>query len=201
VKYDIRALVYIGVFAACWGAIEITVGTVLHALNLPLKGAIMTGAGLTVALVGRLYVPQRGSLFSIALVTALLKMLSVGGIVLSPMMAILVEGLIAEVVVSVAGATFTGFVIGGAVTCVWPLFHGMTSLWLVGQGALIETYRRVLERMATSLGIPLTWGFWVLVVLIAIHAGIGAIAGTMAWRIGRALGRRGRPAPGASSRA
>lgn len=199
--YSVRDLVYIGVFAACWGAIEITVGSLVHALRVPFGGAVLTGVGIAVALVGRLYVPRQGSIVLIALVTALLKMLSIGGIVLSPMVAITVEGVLAEAVVLALGASRLGFVAAGAAACLWPLVHSVLSLWVVGRGDLVESYLAVIQRGAGMLGIPAAWGLAVLVVLLLLHLTIGIIGGGLAWRIGQGLRRRGRQWTGGATRA
>jgi hypothetical protein len=191
-NYGTRDLVYIGVFAGCWGAIEVTVGAVFHALNVPFGGVILTGAGTALALVGRLYVPRRGSILFIALVTALLKMLSLGGIILSPMVAIMMEGLLAELVVSGVGLGRGAFAAAGAVACLWPLVHTTLSLWVVGRADLLESYLAVIHRGARALGVPAAWGLGVLALLVVLHAVIGVAAGSLAWKVGQGLRRRGR---------
>jgi ABC-type thiamin/hydroxymethylpyrimidine transport system permease subunit len=190
--YSVRDLVYIGVFAACWGAIEITVGSLLHALRVPFGGAFLTGAGVTIALVGRLYVPRPGAAFLIGLVTALLKMLSVGGIVLSPMIAISFEGLIAEACVLGVGASRVGFLVAGAATCLYPLAHTLVSTWIRGGAGLFASYITIIERGAGALGVPVAWGWGVLALLAGLHVTIGLAAGTAAWTVGQGLRRRGR---------
>lgn len=45
-----RDLTYIGVFAALWGAIEISLGTYLHAIGFPLTGLVVSTIGLGLAL-------------------------------------------------------------------------------------------------------------------------------------------------------
>ena len=108
-KFTLRHLVYIAVFGALWGAIEMTLGAYLHVLlppganYLPLVGTAITALGLAVALVGRLFVPQAGSIFMIGVVAALLKLLSVGGVKLGPLLGILIESGLAEVVLLAAG--------------------------------------------------------------------------------------------------
>jgi hypothetical protein len=198
-NYSVRDLVYIGVFAACWGAVEITAGSVLHALNVPFGGVALTGVGVGVALVGRLYGPRPGSVFFIAVVTALLKMLSIGGIILSPMVAITIEGLIAELMVAGLGTTAAGFVAAGTLACLWPLIHTVLSLWAVGRAGLVESYLTMLQRGANALGVPASWGSGLLAILVLLHLGIGAVAGGLAWRIGQGLRRRGRDWPGVTS--
>ena len=89
--YKTRALVYIGVFGALWGAVETTIGSVFHTLNVPFSGVLLTAIGIALALIGRLFVPQRGSVFFIGVVAAFLKMFSIGGIVILPVFGILME--------------------------------------------------------------------------------------------------------------
>lgn len=199
--YTVRDLVYIGVFAACWGAVEITVGSLVHALHIPFGGAMLTGAGIALALVGRLYVPRAGSVLLIAIVTALLKMLSVGGIILSPMIAITVEGLLAELGVLALGPTRIGFIVAGLASCLWPLVHTTLSGWIVGGNDLIGSYLIVLERGARALNVPVEWGWGVLAILVVLHAAIGVAGGTLAWAVGQGLRRRGRSWDKGASRA
>jgi ABC-type thiamin/hydroxymethylpyrimidine transport system permease subunit len=198
VKYTVRDLVYVGVFAGCWGAIEITLGALLHTLRVPFLGAVMAGAGIAIALVGRLYVPKTGSIALIALVTALLKLLSVGGIVLSPMIAIIGEGLVAEVCVLVLGSGRVGFVVAASAAASWSLAHAFLRVWLTGGMDLLGSYVVIVERGAGTVGLPPSSGGAILAVLVAVHVAIGAVAGLLAWRVGQGLRRRGRHWGGAS---
>ena len=83
-SYTVRDWVYIAVFGALWGALELTLGAYLHVLFPPLAntfftGLIMAGIGAVIALVGRTFVPRTGAVLGIGIVTALLKVLSLGG--------------------------------------------------------------------------------------------------------------------------
>ena len=66
-RFTTRDLVYIAVFGALWGVLEITIGSYLHlvfpSLATPLVGVgtIMTSIGMVLALIGRLFVPRTGS--------------------------------------------------------------------------------------------------------------------------------------------
>jgi hypothetical protein len=64
--FTTRDWVYIAVFGALWGAIEITLGAYLHVIFPPLAdtflvGVIMAGLGGVIALTGRHFVPYTGS--------------------------------------------------------------------------------------------------------------------------------------------
>ena len=62
-KLTTRELATIAVFGTLWGISEITMGSVLHTLNIPFTGAFLAAIGLMIALVGRVFVPRKGSIF------------------------------------------------------------------------------------------------------------------------------------------
>jgi hypothetical protein len=146
---------------------------------------------MTVALVGRLFVPRRGSVFFIGVVTALLKMLSLGGIVINPMIAILAESLAAELVLIPFGAPRRlGFVIAGGAATLWCLLHPfLTQGVLAGRGVL-TIYKQTLETGAGLLGLGETVVVGILAALVAAYFLIGAICGFAAWDLGRVVSRR-----------
>jgi ABC-type thiamin/hydroxymethylpyrimidine transport system permease subunit len=195
-RFTVRDLVYIGVFGALWGAAEMTLGSLLHVLNVPFSGALLTGIGITIALIGRLFVPRTGSVLFIGLVTALLKMLSLGGIVLNPMIGIVAESLLAEVVLSLWGRPRrASFVVAGGLAVFWPFVHPFfTQGILAGQG-ILTVYGWTLEKGANLLGLDPSALLLILGGLIGVHLLIGIIAGLLAWDAGRIVQLRLRPSP------
>ena len=193
-RFTIRDLVYIGVFGALWGAAEMTLGSLLHVLNVPFSGAVLAGIGITIALVGRLFVPRTGSVLFIGLVTALLKMLSLGGIVLNPMIGIVAESLLAEVVLSLWGRPRrASFVVAGGLAVFWPFVHPFfTQGILAGQG-ILTVYGWTLEKGANLLGLDPSALLLILGGLVGIHLLIGIIAGLLAWDAGRIVQLRLQP--------
>jgi ABC-type thiamin/hydroxymethylpyrimidine transport system permease subunit len=174
-----------------WAAIETTLGSAVHVLNVPLAGVLLTGIGITVALIGRMFVPRRGSVFFIGVVTALLKMLSLGGIVINPMIAILVESLTAELVLIPFGSLRrAGFVVAGGAATLWCFFHPFLTQGLIAGRGLLTIFRLTLERGAALLGFDLTAIALILVALIAGHFLIGAVCGFVAWDLGRVVQKR-----------
>ncbi len=191
-SWPTRNLVTIAVFGALWGAAEMSLGALLHALVLPLSGLAMTTIGLLIALTGYRFVPRRGAVLAIAVVCALLKALSVGAIVLSPMLAILIEGLLAELGLALAGGG-TGAVplaIGGAAGTLWVPLHPFVSQGLIAGKGMFEIYRRLLESGARLLHLDPRAIPVILVGLLVLHAGAGAIAGLLAHGLGRQLAHR-----------
>lgn len=193
-RFSVRDLVYIGVFGALWGAAEMGLGSLLHVLNVPFAGAFMGGIGITIALIGRLFVPRRGSVLLIGLVTALLKMLSLGGIVLNPMIGIVAESLLAEVVLSVMGRPRrVSFVVAGGLAGLWPFVHPFFTQGMLAGNGILTVYGWVLEKGAKLLGLDPSAVVLVVVGLIGVHLVIGIIAGLLAWDAGRVVQARLRP--------
>lgn len=189
-QFGLRNLVYIGVFGALWGGLEATLGAALHVLRVPFTGLVLASAGLTIALIGRLFVPRAGSLLAIGMVTALLKAFSVGGFVFSPMLAIVAESLIAEAVVLVVGARRAGFVAAGAAALLWPVVHPLiTQTLLAGRGVwtvylgIVQGLMRLLRLEAGALATALA-------LFVALHLAAGALAGWLAWEAGCTAARR-----------
>jgi ABC-type thiamin/hydroxymethylpyrimidine transport system permease subunit len=195
-RFTVRDLVYIGVFGALWGAAEMTLGSLLHVLNVPFSGAVLAGIGITIALIGRLFVPRTGSVLFIGLVTALLKMLSLGGIVLNPMIGIVAESLLAEVVLTLWGRPRrASFVVAGGLAVFWPFVHPFfTQGILAGQG-ILTVYGWTLEKGANLLGLDPSALLLILGGLVGVHLLIGIIAGLLAWDAGRIVQLRLRPTP------
>jgi len=190
-KFTTRELVTLTVFGTLWGVIEISLGSLLHALNIPLSGAILAAAGITIALIGRLFVPRRGSTFFIGVVAMILKLFSIGSVVAGPMIGILIEATIAEIVLSVFGRpTRLSFVVAGALGVLWTLGQPFfTGLVLFGRDIFI-IWLDLIDRGSQLLGIDANAVIWILAILMAAHIITGTLAGFLAWSAGASLKAR-----------
>lgn len=193
-RYTTRSLVYIGVFGALWGVAETSLGSLLHVLNVPFTGAFMGGIGITIALIGRHFVPQRGSVLLIGLVTACVKMLSLGGIVLNPMIGIVAEAVLAELMLGLLGRPRRqSFVVAAAIAALWSLIHPFFTQGLLAGEGLVTVYGWTIQRGARLLGLDASAVLLVLALLVGLHLAIGAVAGLLAWDVGRLVEGRLRP--------
>ena len=95
-----RQLVTLAVFGALWGVVEISLGSVLKALNIPLSGAVLSAIGLMIAMIARQFVPRRGTTLFVGIIAMVLKLFSIGNIVVGPMVGILMEAILAEIILS-----------------------------------------------------------------------------------------------------
>jgi hypothetical protein len=190
-RFKTRDLVYLAVFGALWGAIEVTSGAVLHVVKLPFAGVFLTAIGIAIALIGRLFVPRRGSILFIGLVTAFLKMFSLGGIVVSPMIAIVAESLLAEIAVSALGKPRRlSFIAAGGLATFWSLIHPFFTQGILAGSGIATVYGWTIERGARLLGMDASAVLMVLAALIAIHILLGVVAGWVAWDAGKVIEAR-----------
>jgi hypothetical protein len=190
-RFSTRDLVYIAILGAAWGLVETSLGTYLHALRIPFRGALLTALGLLVALCGRALIAKRGTLIMIGAVTAALRLLAVGAVLLSPLAAILIESLLAELVLwPWARPGRAAFALAGAAGTLWTVVHPFVAQGLVAGSGLVAVYGWLIESTARAL--PLLAGLvWVLVVCaIAIPLALGIVAGLLAHDLGARLQER-----------
>ncbi|HID87856.1 MAG TPA: hypothetical protein EYP55_10855 [Anaerolineae bacterium] len=193
-RFTVRDLVYIAIFGAIWGALEMTLGSYLHVIipppATPLIGAgtIMTAIGMVVALIGRLFVPKAGSVLMIGVVTAMLKALSIGGVKLSPMIAIIIECLLAEAGLLLAGRPSRwGFVLAGSLAVLWTFFHKfLASYVFLGRG-IYEVYVGMLRKGAQLLGVDGRYALVLIGIFPLVRIVMGGAAGWLAWGLGKVV--------------
>lgn len=87
----------IGVLAALWAAVELSLGTTLHALHVPFRGAFLTLLSLIWMYAVRYIIPRRGSVLALGLTTAMVRWLLGGGFAPQISLAITLEALLVEI--------------------------------------------------------------------------------------------------------
>ena len=195
-SFNVRSWVTIGLFGALWAAVEVTLGSYLHIIfpsqaNTFLTGVVLGGIGVTVALTGRHFVPNKGSVLLIAVVTALLKLLSPGGARLGPFVAIVMEGVLMETVLWIVRTPRrAAFVIGGALAVGWNLPHKFVMMRLLYGKGIVEVYTKMIRDGNQILGIDVSAALLILLILLLIRLVVGAIGGWIAWGLGGAVKRR-----------
>jgi hypothetical protein len=184
------------------GLVEISLGSVLHAIKLPLTGLTLASVGLAVAMVGRLFVPRRGSTFFIGVIATILKLFSIGNIILGPMIAILAEALITEILLDVfPRPSRLAFVVAGAGGVFWTLIHPfVTGLLLFGRSMLV-VWLDLIDLGSRIFHLGSNAAVWIAVLMALLYLIVGGIAGWLAWQGGQLLVARlgGRFAPAVKS--
>ena len=187
-KFTTRQLVTMAVFGALWGVVEISLGSVLHAIKIPLTGLALTAIGLMVALIGRLFVPKRGSTFFIGVIATVLKLFSIGNIVIGPMIAILAEALVAELILDIfTKPTRLAFMLAVAGGALWTLIQPfVTGLLIFGRG-LLSIWLDTIDLGSRLFGLSSQAVLWIVVGLVLLYLAVGAISGWLAWKLGQVV--------------
>lgn len=187
-KLTTRELVTVAVFGTLWGVVEISLGTVLKSLNVPVSGAVLAAIGLTVALVGRLFVPRRGATLFIGIIAMILKLFSLGGVIIGPMVGIFSEALVAELVLSLGGQPRRWlFMTAGALGVLWTLLQPFVTGPLLFGRTLFVVWLDFVDRGSRLLGLNSSVILWIVLALVAIYLVIGGLTGWLSWDVGRHL--------------
>lgn len=196
-RLSTRELATLAVFGALWGVVEVSLGSVLKTLNVPLSGVVLSAIGLTIALTGRVFVPRKGSTLFIGVIATFLKLFSLGGVIIGPMIGIITEALVAEIVLSAMGKpSRLSFILAGALGVVWVLIQPFVTNTLLFGRTLFVVWLDLLDLGSRLLGIDTNAAFLILVLMLFIYLAIGALVGWLSWDIARLLLRRlGRPSP------
>lgn len=195
-KFRTRDLVNIAVFGTIWGLIEVSLGTVLKSLNIPMSGMLLAALGLMVVITGRKFVPYRGATLFMGVIAMLLKLFSLGGVVIGPMFGIFMEALVAELVLSaVPRPGRWTFVSAGMLGVAFTVFHPLiTGPLFFGRTALV-VWLDLIDRASHVLGLNPDVIWAVLLVYVGIHMIAGGVTGWLAWDVGRQLQVRLRTVP------
>jgi len=190
-KFTTRELVTLAVFGALWGLVEISLGSIFHAIDLPLTGMVLTIIGVMTASIGRLFVPKRGSTLFIGIIAIVLKLFSIGSAVIGPMVGILTEALIAELILDVFGKpSLPAFITAGAGAALWTLVQPfVTGVLLFGRNLLV-IWMDLLDVGTRLFGIPYQAAFWIVLTLVSVHLIFGGIGGWLGWKLGLILKTR-----------
>ncbi|MGB5933817.1 MAG: hypothetical protein WBH57_12220 [Anaerolineae bacterium] len=195
-RYSTRELVYIAVFGAIWGAIEMTLGSYLHVLNVPQTGTILSAMGVAILVVGRSFVPKRGATLLTGIVALFIKMFSLGGIVINPMIAIFMESLLVELGLGAKGISKVRCVLAGAMGTSWVIVHPFITQGIMAGWGMARLYIWLVEGGARLFGIPSRYAMLILALLFALKPIVGAIGGLIGWEMAIAVSRRlGRKVP------
>ena len=187
-KLTTRHLVILAVFAALWGVVEISLGSVLKAFNIPFSGAVLSAIGLMIAMTARVIVPKRGTTLFIGVIVMILKLFSIGSIIIGPMIGIIMEAVIAEIVLSIFGKpNLVALLTAGAVGTLWVLIQPFVTGLLIFGRDIFTVWLDLLDTGKRIFGIDQSLAVVIVIVLVVVHVLIGMLSGWLAWTIGKLL--------------
>jgi len=180
-----RDTLTISLFGALWGLMEITVGVTIKGLRIPMGGAILTAIAVMIFTTGRYFVPKPGATVMMGAVAAILKIFSIGTIIASPFLAILMEGLIGEIILTVLGTNRFSFVLTGIVLLLYSVLHPFISQGIIFGTDIYKIYLETFKRLGEVLHIPTSHLLWIIMAYAGLHLILGFIAGWMGFKLSR----------------
>lgn len=178
----IKLLVFTTVFGVLWGLLEMFIGSWLHILNVPFKGAAMAGIGAVILITGRCYTNQRFACINTAVVAMLVKFMSIGAVKIGPAAGILIEGAIMEIVFAFLPVNFLSVMLGSVLCCLEGIPHFFVTNTLIYGKDIFSVYMQALTKVQKYFGLPENAWLLVLFVWLAGHIVIGLIAGLTAYK-------------------
>ena len=180
-----RFYAFAAAFGALWGTMEITLGAFLHTLRVPLAGILLSAVAAMILVGERQLLPRRGLALATGIVAAICKTISPGGIIITPMIAIVMESVLVEAVLLIAPRAMITAGLAGAMCTIWSAFQGLITQYIFYGKGVLDLYMVLLKKSGKWLGLSSAVSWWVLAALIGVIAATGALGGVMGLRIGR----------------
>jgi nucleoside-triphosphatase THEP1 len=171
----------IGLFGAASGGVEATLGTGLHAIQLPGRGQLLStlqAIVLTAAAVG-LREPARVGWVSV--VSAGLKATLPSVSKVRPMVAIVVQGGLFALAIRTFGLTRLAAFVGGFLVGGWAMIQGILLQWLLVGSALGQAVDPLARWIADRFRLGHLSTLWVLAVLVLLAGGLTGLIVTAFW--------------------
>ncbi len=191
---DARPWTYAALFGALWGALELTVGTVINLSQIPMAGSLMGLIGLVCLITLRRLQPRPGVCLLAGIVAVFLKIFASGGLRPAPLFAIAAEAVLVELAMTGLGGRWLGAVVGGALTLAKDPLLMAVVVWAVAPPEALDAYLRSAQAVLGLVGLGDLSPLAILGLLMILNGAVGALGGYGAWRIGGRvecrLGRR-----------
>lgn len=175
----------VGRGAAVLSAVEIGLGSALHALRVPLSGYFLSlnQVFLLARNVKRHPELPLSTPFQVSAIASLLKSLSPAGKKLTPMLAISCQGLLFNGGTFLVGRNFLGVVLGGILSSVWSFLQPLMLYYLLYGETLIKVANYFYRQLSAvvSFAPEALWG--VAVGAVLLKATLAAFLGGLAWHL------------------
>ena len=180
-----KSIVSIAVFGTLWGFIEATLGNALHLLHLPFSGSILSSIAVIIILIARIYNPVFGSTFLMALMAAFIKALSFTTVKLGPFVAIIVEGILIEIILTLFRPGRLGFFTSGLAMALYPIIQTIITKTILFGSDFIPVILDLAQGFSDRIGFNAGW--WMLGFYIIAQIILPLSAAYFAWILKRKL--------------
>ena len=127
-----------------WGLAEILIAPVIKSVQPALFGFLMPFITVLIILIGRYYIPAYGSVILMGIIASVMKYLLSGMVLHGAFMAILLEALLAEIILSVFNMNLFSYIFVGISTELYSALHPLLSKGVFCQSAHFIKFKKLL---------------------------------------------------------
>jgi nucleoside-triphosphatase THEP1 len=170
------------VLGGMWAASEIVLGTFLHNARVPFSGEFLTFIGIAIMTAGHRLWPERGLLWRTGLVCAAMKSISPSAVIFGPMLAISMEGFLAEAGLRLLGGNIAGYALAGALAMSWAIVQKTGTLLVYYGPDAVNIYLRGIGWLHARTGLVPGGAWSPLLLLLALYFIAGTLAAAAGYR-------------------
>ena len=197
-RFTSREIALLGLMAALWGVIEITVGGMIKTWHVPFGGSFLASFGVVILLTARGSVPRKWSSLLIGIVAAGVRFASGFGGAVFAALGIVAEALIVELVLSVGPEPRRrDRMLAGVLAVCWALVHPFVVQGYIAGLGPEKVYSFTVGLIAGQESISSAQAVLVFASVIGFHIVLGIIAVLFVDRIILAPYMRARRSSGA----
>ncbi len=125
-----------------WGLIEVLISPVIKSFQPALFGFLMPFITVLIILIGRYFVPAYGSIILMGIIASVMEYLLSGMILTGAYMAILLEALLAEIILSIFNMNLLSYLLVGISVELYSGFHSFLSKGVFYQSMHFTKFKR-----------------------------------------------------------
>ncbi len=177
VRFTSREIALLGLMAALWGVIEITVGGMIKTWHIPFGGSFLSTFGVVILLTARGSVPRRWSSILIGVVAAGVRLASGFGGAVFAAIGIVAEALIVELVLSLwPSSRLRARMLAGILAVTWAMVHPfVVQGYMAGLGPA-KVYSFTIGLIVGQESLSSGQAMLVFLSLVLVHAALGVCA-------------------------
>ena len=170
-----------------WAAVEIIFGSFLHNMKVPFSGTVLTFISVFLLISFFQVWKEKGIIIRAGLICAAMKSISPSAVILGPMIGILTEAFLLEMMIRFAGTNLFSYLVGGALAVLSALFHKVFMLIILYGFNLVklaeEFYYFIIKQVNLSGINP----YYLIGFILSIHILFGLTASFLGYLSGRKL--------------
>jgi nucleoside-triphosphatase THEP1 len=174
------------VVGSIWASIEIILGSFLHNMRLPMSGMFLSFIAVWLLIAFLQIWKENGLIWRAGLICALMKSISPSAIIFGPMIGILSEALLLELMIFLFGKNLIAYSLGGAFAVLSTLMQKLLNFLVLYGFDFIKILEGLYKFAIKQINIEQLSPVW----LIAVVTGIYILTGISGAIIGYIMGSR-----------